>query len=105
MNITAIPIDPSDVSRKDAHLRDVQFSPWLTASEAAAYLNFKVRKIHLWARQGRLQGYPLSGTQRHIWRFLRSDLDAIVMHRKPVVSSAQPSVLANERRRHETSTA
>ena len=66
MNTTAIPIDRSDVSREAAHLKDVQPSTWLSAAEVAAYLNFKVRTIHLWARQGRLKGYALSGTQRHI---------------------------------------
>ena len=105
MTTTAILIDPSDISREYASPRDMQPSNWLSAAEAAAYLNFKVRTIHLWARQGKLKGHALSGTRRCVWRFLRSDLDAIVMHRKPVVSSAQPSVLANERRRDETSTA
>jgi hypothetical protein len=105
MTSTAIPIDSSDISREDAHPQDMQPSTWLSAAEAAAYLNFKVRTIHLWAKQAKLKGHVLSGTQRGVWRFLRSDLDAIVMHRKPVVSSAQPSVLANERRRDETSTA
>jgi excisionase family DNA binding protein len=66
---------------------------WLTAGEASAFLNFKVRTILLWARQGRLKAYALTGTQRRVWRFLQADLDAIVMHKKPVVSSAQPSVL------------
>jgi len=73
-------------------------STWLTAAEAAEYLNFKARTILLCARQGRLKAYALTGTQRRVWRFLKSDLDAIVMHKKPVVSSAQPSVLANKRR-------
>jgi excisionase family DNA binding protein len=71
---------------------------WLTAREAAQYLNVKVRTILLWARQGRVKAYALTGTQRRIWRFLHEDLDAIVTQKKPVVSSAQPSVLANERR-------
>ena len=71
---------------------------WLTAREAAQYLNVKVRTILLWARQGRVKAYALTGTQRRIWRFLHADLDAIVTQKKPVVSSAQPSVLANERR-------
>lgn len=71
---------------------------WLTAAEAAAYLNFKVRTILLWARQGRLKAYALTGTQRRVWRFMQSDLDAAIIQKKPVVSSAQPSVLANERR-------
>src|SRR5712671_319581 len=71
---------------------------WLTAREAAQYLNLKVRTILLWARQGRVKAYALTGTQRRVWRFLQADLDAIVMQKKPVVSSAQPSVLAKERR-------
>jgi len=73
-------------------------STWLTAREAAQYLNLKVRTILLWARQGRVKAYALTGTQRRVWRFLQADLDAIVMQKKPVVSSAQPSVLAKERR-------
>jgi excisionase family DNA binding protein len=75
-----------------------EHSTWLTAAEAAQYLNFKIRTILLWVRQGRLKAYALTGTQRRIWRFLHADLDAIVTQKKPVVSSAQPSVLANERR-------
>lgn len=77
---------------------DAERQNWLTAAEAAKYLSFKVRTIRLWAREGRLKAYALSGTQRRVWRFLQSDVDAIVMHKKPVVSSPQPSVLANERR-------
>jgi excisionase family DNA binding protein len=71
---------------------------WLTAREAAQYLNVKVRTILLWARQGRVKAYALTGTQRRVWRFRHADLDALVTQKKPVVSSAQPSVLANERR-------
>ena len=70
---------------------------WLTAAEAAQYINVKTRTILLWARQGRIKAYALTGTQRRIWRFLHADLEAMVTHKKPVVSSAQPSVLANER--------
>ena len=71
---------------------------WLNAAEAAQCLNFKVRTIHLWARQAKLKAYALTDTQRRVWRFLQSDLDTIVMHKKPVLSSAQLSVLAGERR-------
>jgi excisionase family DNA binding protein len=77
---------------------DANRPTWLTAAEAAAYLNFKVRTILLWARQGRLKAYALTGTRSRVWRFLQSDLDSAAIQRKPVVSSAQPSVLANERR-------
>ena len=51
-------------------------SEWLTATEAASYLRTKTRTILLWARQGHIKGYRLSGTARVTWRFLRSDLDA-----------------------------
>jgi excisionase family DNA binding protein len=83
---------------QDSPSHDAHYAAWLSAAEAAAYLNFKTRTIQLWARQGRLKAYALAGSQRHVWRFLRSDLDEIVMHRRAVLSSAQPSVLANERR-------
>jgi excisionase family DNA binding protein len=94
------PSDPDYSSSQPVTRRPfgAEHSTWLTAAEAAQYLNFKVRKILLWARQGRLKAYALTGTQRRVWRFLQSDLDSAVIQRKPVVSSAQPSVLANERR-------
>ncbi len=43
---------------------------WLTAREAARYLKVKVRMVLLWARQGKVKAYPLSGTKRHVWRDL-----------------------------------
>jgi excisionase family DNA binding protein len=51
-------------------------SEWLTAAEAACYLRTKPRTILLWARQGHIKGYILSGTRRVTWRFRLSDLDA-----------------------------
>jgi excisionase family DNA binding protein len=64
-------------------------SHWLTAAEAARYLRVEPRTILIWARQGHVKGYILSGTRRLTWRFLRSDLDATL---------AVPSVaLANRR--------
>jgi excisionase family DNA binding protein len=50
-------------------------SEWLTATEAANYLKIESRTLLLWARQGKIKGYVLSGTERVTWRFLRSDLD------------------------------
>jgi len=70
---------------------------WLTAQEAAQYLQIQPRTLQLWARQGRVKAYALSGHRRHVWRFLLSDLDHVVEQKKPVVSSSQPSVLAHER--------
>jgi excisionase family DNA binding protein len=53
-------------------------SPWLSANEASAYLRCNPRTLLAWARQGKVKGYVLSGTQRVTWRFLRADLDAML---------------------------
>jgi excisionase family DNA binding protein len=55
-----------------------QRPPWLTAKEAAQYLSVEPRTVLLWARQGKLQGFRLSGTKRHVWRFRHCDLDAML---------------------------
>ena len=39
-------------------------SEWLTATEAAAYLKIEPRTLLKWARQGRVKGHVLSGTER-----------------------------------------
>jgi excisionase family DNA binding protein len=52
---------------------------WLTASEAAEYLKVKPRTLLLWVRQGKVKGFALSGTKRHVWRFRRHDLDAALL--------------------------
>ncbi len=49
---------------------------WLTAAEAAEHLKVKKSTLLVWVRQGKVKGYALSGTERRIWRFRRSDLDA-----------------------------
>ena len=54
-------------------------SDWLTAAEAASYLSVKVRTLLLWARQGKVKAYSLSGTQRRVWRFRAADLDAMLL--------------------------
>lgn len=76
---------------------DVPHSTWLTAAEAARHLKIKTRTLLFWARSGKIKAHSLTGTKRHVWRFLQSDLDAILIHSRPVISSAQPSVLENER--------
>ena len=71
-------------------------SEWLTVSEAANYLKVKPRTLLLWARQGRVKAFALSGTQRHIWRFRRQDLDAALLE-SSVLPSLTPSVRPAER--------
>jgi excisionase family DNA binding protein len=60
---------------------------WLTAKDAAAYLSIEPRTLLSWARQGKVRGHVLSGTQRHVWRFRIADLDAML---------GPPAVLAEE---------
>lgn len=67
---------------------------WLTAEEGAHHVRVKHRTLLLWARQGKITGYVLSGTKRKVWRFLKSDLDAMLLARGGgVLCSASPSVL------------
>ena len=51
---------------------------WLTSTEAALYLKIDRRTLLHWVRQGKVRAYILSGTQRHVWRFKTSDLDAML---------------------------
>jgi len=51
---------------------------WLTAAEAAAHLKVRPRTLLLWVRQGRIPAHRLSGVRRCVWRFLRSELDAML---------------------------
>ena len=51
-------------------------SVWLTATEAAQYLRVEPRTLLMWARQGKVKGYILSGARRLTWRFRIEDLDA-----------------------------
>jgi len=53
-------------------------SNWLTANEAASYLNVKPATLLMWARQQKVKGFILSGTSRHVWRFQTVDLDAML---------------------------
>ena len=51
---------------------------WFTPKQAAEYLQIAQSTILSRARSGRLKGYTLSGTERHIWRFKQEDLDAMM---------------------------
>ena len=56
-----------------------QVTEWLTAAEAAHYLKVKRRTLLQWVREGKVPAHRLSGTQRCVWRFLKSELDAMLM--------------------------
>jgi excisionase family DNA binding protein len=51
---------------------------WLTAREVAQHLRVKERTVLKWAKQGRIPAHPLSGSKRVTWRFLKSELDAML---------------------------
>ena len=71
-------------------------SEWLTVEEAANHLKVKPRTLLLWARQGKVKAFALSGTKRRVWRFRRADLDAALLE-SPVLPSPTPSVRPAER--------
>jgi len=52
---------------------------WLTSSEAAEHLKVKRRTLLQWVRDGKVPAHKLSGTKRCIWRFLKNELDAMLM--------------------------
>ncbi len=53
-------------------------SNWLTANEAAEYLKVKPRTLLQWTRERKVPAHKLSGTKRCVWRFLKSELDAML---------------------------
>ncbi len=76
-------VDAAEAARfLSIHPRPLQhqlcMTEWLTAAEAAAHLKVRPRTLLLWVRQGRVPAHPLSGVRRCVWRFLRSELDAML---------------------------
>ncbi len=70
---------------------------WLTAKEAAEHLRIRTRTLLLWTRQGKIRGYALSGGQRHVWRFLRAELDADVLGRPALSPQSYRSSFVTKR--------
>lgn len=52
---------------------------WLTATEAAQYLRVQPRTILKWAKAGTIPAHALSGCKRVTWRFLKSELDGVML--------------------------
>jgi excisionase family DNA binding protein len=74
----------------------VDNSDWMTPAEAAAYLKVKPRSLLLWARQGKLGAYALSGTKRRVWRFRKKDLDSALLS-KSVITCEPLTVLSQHK--------
>lgn len=77
-------VDAAEAARfLSIHPRTLQhqlcMTEWLTAAEAAAHLKVRPRTLLLWVRQGRVPAHRLSGVRRCVWRFLRSELDAMLI--------------------------
>ena len=72
--------EASSPSAVAATLPQIQVTPWMTTAEAAAYLKIKPRTLLIWVRKGKVQAYVLSGTERRVWRFLRTNLDTMLAH-------------------------
>jgi len=53
-------------------------TPYFTAAEAAAYLRIQRRTLLRWVRDRKIPAHRLSGTRRCVWRFLRTELDAVL---------------------------
>ncbi len=64
-------------------------SPWLDTDEAAAYLKVKRRTLLQWVRDGKLPAHKLSGLQRHVYRFLRPELDAMLVPSSAVTAEGR----------------
>jgi excisionase family DNA binding protein len=93
------PLVATSRARADCTMETSISSEWLTAGEAAQYLKIRVRTLLLWARRAKVRGYVLSGTQRHVWRFRREDLDAVFLQPsgQHVLHSALSSVRSAEK--------
>jgi excisionase family DNA binding protein len=52
---------------------------WLNTTEAARHLKVKPRTLAQWARENKVPAHRLSGNQRVTWRFLRVELDAMLL--------------------------
>ena len=63
-----------------------QVTEWLTAAEAAHHLKVKRRTLLQWVREGKVPAHRLSGTQRCVWRFLKSELDVMLMRSSAVAA-------------------
>ena len=55
--------------------------PWMTSNEIAEHLKVNPRTVAGWARKGIIPAHSLSGASRNTWRFLRSEVDAVLMGR------------------------
>jgi len=52
---------------------------WLTAAEAAQHLKVGRRTLLQWVREGKIPAHRLSGIRRCVWRFLKTELDAMLL--------------------------
>lgn len=95
--ITETRTGKADAAQPQPVTTNGQHIEWLTATEAAHYLKVEPRTLLMWARQGKVKGYVLSGTLRQTWRFRYCDLDTALTANDVLVSDS-PSVAPTNRR-------
>jgi len=64
----------------------------LTTAESARIPRVKLRTILCWARCERIKAHAVISSKGRVWCFLQTNLHAFLIHSRPVLSSAQPSV-------------
>jgi hypothetical protein len=85
--------EPNDSAQLlDEPAPDLARDSWLTTAESARIPKVKLRTILFWARCGRIKAHAVTSSKRRVWCFLQTNLHAFLIHSRPVLSSAQPSV-------------
>jgi hypothetical protein len=52
----------------------VSFEPFVTAEIVADFLSASRREVLKLTRDGKLRAYPLSGRERHVWKYRLSEV-------------------------------
>jgi hypothetical protein len=78
----------------------VQPEPYVNADQVAEFLSTRRQEVLKLTRQGVITGYPISGTQRHIYKYKLSEVDRdMAKLRQPsTISHGSPSRSSAERK-------
>jgi hypothetical protein len=71
---------------------DLTRDSWPTTADSARIPRVKLRTILFWGRCGKIKAHAVTSSKRRVWCFLQANLYAFLIHSRPVLSSAQPSV-------------
>ena len=79
----------------------IDFEPFIDAESVAKLLGITPRRVIEMARRGELPAHPLGRGKRRTWRFLMSEIIALLRARKP--ASSDMILLGSPRRQKEKS--